>query len=515
MSAAPERPWWKDAVVYHVYVRSFADGNGDGVGDLVGLRRHLDYLATLGVDAIWLSPIAPSPMDDFGYDVAEYCDVDPVFGTLADFDALVADAHRLGLRVLVDFVPNHTSDRHPWFIDARSSREASHREWYVWRDGPPGTRPGTVPPNPWLAHLVGGPAWTWDEGTKQWYLHNFLASQPDLDWRNPDVGAAMEEAIRFWLDRHVDGMRIDAVYALGKDPDRPGSGPGNLAWAPDGTHLLLRGLRHLFHSYPGERVMVGEVFLRDTAAIATYYGQGDELDLAFDFPLLLAPFEARAWRERLEEVVAHFDPRQAWPAFVLSNHDVPRLRTRYGGGMAQAKAAAVALLTLRGTPFIYAGDELGLADATIGPRDARDPGGRDGSRAPIPWDATPSHGWPGERPWLPWPSDAQRLNVATEDADPSSVLHLYRRLLATRRASAALTRGSFAMLRSPPCTLAYLRAAGSDRRATVINLGDQSADLALPGAWVVEVATDAQAEGQRFSGRLEPLEAALLAPVDP
>jgi alpha-glucosidase len=323
----------------------------------------------------------------------------------------------------------------------------------------------------------------------------------------------MEEALRFWLDRHVDGMRIDAVYALGKDPDRPGSGPGGLLWAPDGTHGVLRGLHRLFRSYPGERVMVGEVFLRDTAAIAAYYGHGDELDLAFDFPLLLAPFQADAWRERLEEVATHFGARRAWPAFVLSNHDVSRLRTRYGGGLAQAEAAAVALLTLRGTPFVYAGDELGLADAPINPRDARDPGGRDGSRAPMPWDATPSHGWSGQRPWLPWPSDADRLNVATEDADPSSVLHLYRRLLVARKASSALTGGSFTFLPSPPGALAYLRCAGTDRRATVVNFADRPADLALPGAWAVEVATDRDTEGGRFGGRLEPHQAAVLRPT--
>jgi alpha-glucosidase len=513
MSPLPRLPWWKEAAVYHVYVRSFADGNGDGVGDLVGLRRHLDYVVSLGVDAIWLSPIAPSPMDDFGYDVAEYCDVDPVFGSLADFDGLVDDAHRLGLRVLVDFVPNHTSDRHPWFVNARSSRASRRRGFYVWRDGPPGARPGTVPPNRWQAHLAPGPAWAWDDNTGQWYLHTFLSSQPDLDWRNPEVKSAMEEVVRFWLDRQVDGLRIDAVQGLGKDPDHPGPGLGDLPWAPDGTHPILRELRRLVHSYPGERVLVGEVFLRDTAAIATYYGQGDELDLAFDFPLLLAPFDAPSWRRCLDEVIQHVDPRGGWPALVLSNHDVSRLRTRYGGGVAPARAAAVALLTLRGTPFLYAGDELGLDDATVTAKEAKDPGGRDGSRAPIPWDASNSHGWPGERPWLPWPNHADRLNVALESGEPASVLSLYRRLLAARKASPALARGTFAFVASPPGTLAYLRGAEADQRATVVNFTEKPADMALPGAWAVEVSTDEAAEGRSFGGRLGPAEAVVLRPT--
>ncbi|MDP9387234.1 MAG: alpha-amylase family glycosyl hydrolase, partial [Actinomycetota bacterium] len=428
-------PWWKTGVVYQVYPRSFCDTSGDGVGDLEGLRRRLDHLSWLGVDAVWLSPIFPSPMRDFGYDVADYCDVDPVFGSLADLDRLVAEAHARDIRVLLDWVPNHTSDQHPWFRESRSSTTNPRRDWYVWRPGPPDR-----PPNNWVAAFTAGPAWTWDPTTEQWYLHLFLPEQPDLNWANPEVVGAMHAVLRFWLDRGIDGFRVDVVHGLGKDPALPDD-PPELGGTPHSsindhpsTHALLRDLRRLVDTYPGDRMLVGEVYLLDTAKVATYYGRGDELHLAFNFPPLFAPWDAGAWREEIERAEAELGPRGAWPTWVLSNHDTPRHRTRYGSDE-RAAVAAVLLLTLRGTPFLYAGEELGLEDAVVPPRRQVDPGGRDGCRAPIPWDAGPAHGWATPDPWLPWPPHADRRNAEILAADDASVLHLYRRLLAARRRS--------------------------------------------------------------------------------
>jgi alpha-glucosidase len=503
-----DQPWWKSAVVYQIYPRSFQDSDGDGVGDLEGIRRRLDHLAWLGVDAVWLSPFFRSPMADFGYDVADHCDVDPLFGTLADFDDLVARAHELGIRVLIDWVPNHTSDHHSWFIESRSSRSSSRRDWYVWRDGRPDR-----PPNNWQAAFSDGPTWSWDDSTQQWYLHLFLPEQPDLNWANPAVVEAMQTVLRFWLDRGVDGFRADAVHAIGKDPalpDAPEKWKG-MPWSAlndhQATHDILRQLRRLIDSYPGDRVIVGEVFLLSTAAVARYYGSGDELHLAFNFPPLFAPWEADAWRHRIDRVVEELDPRGAWPTWVLSNHDNPRHRTRYGGSEDRARAAAVLLLTMRGTPFIYAGEELGLENAEI-PADRRlDPGGRDGSRAPLPWDGSSDHGWPpgdqrpGAGPWLPWPPEAEVRNVAAMHDDPKSILNLYRRLLAARRGSRALSVGSWSPLPTPPDVLAYQRAADNDRRLVIVNFGDSEAAIPVPdGAWRVEVSTEGEADGVRYSG---------------
>ncbi len=364
-------PWWTSAVVYQIYPRSFSDSDGDGVGDLSGITRRLDHLARLGVDTIWLSPFYRSPMRDFGYDISDHCDVDPVFGDLADADELVARAHALSLRVIVDLVPNHTSDQHPWFQASRSSRTDPKRDWYVWRD----PAPDGGPPNNWTAAFSPSPAWTFDEVTGQYYLHLFLPEQPDLDWGNPAVVEAMQGVMRFWLDRGVDGFRIDVVHGLGKDPelaDDPDDVVGvahcMLNDRPE-THPHLRDLRKLLDSYPGDRMMVGEVYLLDTAQVVPYYGDDDELHLSFNFPPLLTPWDAEQWRLQIENTSSLLDPVGAWPTWVLSNHDNPRHRTRYGGSEARARAAAVLLLGLRGTPFLYAGEELGLLDAEIGPDD--------------------------------------------------------------------------------------------------------------------------------------------------
>ena len=507
-----DRPWWRSAVVYQIYPRSFADGDGDGIGDLAGIRRRLEHLAWLGVDAVWLSPIFRSPMADFGYDVSDYRDIDPLFGTLAEFDALLAEAHARGLRVLLDWVPNHTSDRHPWFVESRRSRTSAKRDWYVWRD----PAPGGGPPNNWVAAFgAHPPAWTFDPATGQYYLHQFLAAQPDLDWSNPAVEAAMHDELRFWLDRGVDGFRIDVVHGLGKDPALPDEPPEHVG-VPHAVlndhasvHPILRRLRAMVDRYPGDRVLVGEVFLLASTGHSRYYGRGDELQLVFELPAaVMAPWDAGAWRERLAHVAA-LDAIDAWPTWVLSNHDVPRHRSRFGSE-ARARAAAVLLLTLRGTPFLYAGEELGLADAEIPPARRVDPGGRDGCRAPLPWTAAPAHGWSGETPWLPWPPEPEVRNVETLQSDPGSILHLYRRLLGLRRESPALRLGTCTPLDAPDGILAYERAAGGDRRIVLVNFTGQPRAFAAYG--VVALASDGRGEGGAFTGVVPPDGALLLEP---
>jgi alpha-glucosidase len=535
-------PWWQTATVYQIYPRSFLDTSGNGVGDLEGVRRRLDHLAWLGVDAIWLSPFFPSPMADFGYDVADFCDVDPVFGTLDDFDRLLADAHERGIRVVIDWVPNHTSDQHPWFVESRASRDSSKRGWYVWRDGEP-----DQPPNGWRAAFTGestwvrdddgqlrprvidlpvdvaSSAWTWDDATRQWYLHLFLPEQPDLEWRNPEVVAAMHDTLRFWLDRGVDGFRADVIHAVGKDPDAPdpAAEQGELASLPESdtseweqTHEILRGLRRLLDSYDGDRMMVGEVFLLDTAKVARYYGDGDELHLCFNFPPLFTRWAAPRWRRRVVDVETHVGEVGGWPTWVLSNHDNPRHRSRYGTE-ARARAAAVLLLGLRGTTFLYAGEELGLEDAEVPPEQVVDPGGRDGCRAPIPWERDGRHGWAAD-PWLPWPPQAAARSLEAARADGSSTLHLYRRLLAARRASPALQLGSLDLLDAPETVLAWRRRHEGDERVVVVGFRDDDVVVdGLDGDWTVEVASDGVGEGAFWRGRLGPDQAVVLRPSQP
>ncbi|HZD04786.1 MAG TPA: alpha-amylase family glycosyl hydrolase [Longimicrobiales bacterium] len=505
--------WWKRAVVYQIYPRSFADTDGDGVGDLEGIRRHLDHLEWLGVDAIWLSPIFPSPMADFGYDVSDYCDIDPRFGTLHDFDRLLDDAHRRGIRVLLDWVPNHTSDRHPWFVESRSSRANPKRDWYLWRD--PG--PGGGPPNNWRAAFTGESAWTLDEATGQYYLHLFLPQQPDLNWRNPEVVAAMHGTLRFWLDRGVDGFRIDVIHGIVKRPGLPSLtddelGPYSTArFDVDGTLDVIRGLRRLLDSYPGDRVMVGETYILSTSHVARYYGLGDCLHLAFNFVPLYAPWDAARWHRRIQRVIDELEPIAAWPTWVLSNHDNPRHRTRYGGSEARARAAAVLLLTMKGTPFMYMGEELGLEDARIPVRRRVDPGGRDGCRAPIPWDRSRGHGWPAE-PWLPFPPHASLRNARVLRADGSSILHLYRRLLAARRASPALMVGGVELLAPLPGVVMWRRHHEDDVRLVAVNFSAEERTIPFEGRWTVEVASDGAGQADRFAGTLRPEQAVVLRP---
>jgi alpha-glucosidase len=509
--SANDEPWWKSAVVYQIYPRSFADSNGDGVGDLEGIRQHLDHLSWLGIDAIWISPFFRSPMADFGYDVSDYCDVDPIFGTLADFDALVADAHAHDIKVIIDWVPNHSSDQHAWFIESRASRTNPKRDWYIWRD----PAPDGGPPNNWIGAFLEGSAWTLDEATGQYYLHLFLPEQPDLNWRNPEVIEAMHDTLRFWLDRGVDGFRMDVIMGIVKRADLADVEGGLVQMADESrydtpaVHERLRAIRTLLDSYDGDRVSIGEVFVLSTARVAEYYGDNDELHLSFNFPPLFAPWDAGKWRHRVERTETELGRVNAWPTWVLSNHDNARHRTRYGGSEGRARAAAVLLLTLRGTPTMYEGEELGLEDAVVPPDRVVDPGGRDGCRAPIPWTRTGPHGWNGTEPWLPFPPSAGERSVEALVAEPSSIAHLYRRLLTARRASTALQFGDLTLLDAPDGVLAYVRTHGDDRRVVLVNYTDHAQPIDSTG--VVDVSSFGNGEGRPFSGVLVPDEAVVLS----
>jgi alpha-glucosidase len=464
--------WWRSGVVYQIYPRSFMDSGGDGVGDLRGITARLDHLVALGVDALWLSPFYRSPMADFGYDIADHTDVDPVFGTLADADALIAGAHERGLRVIVDLVPNHTSDRHPWFTASRSSRDDPRRDWYVWRD---------APPNDWRSEFGGGPAWTHDPQRDQWYLHSFLPEQPDLNWDHPDVEAAVFDVMRFWLRRGVDGFRIDVVHKLGKDPelgdDEPGR-PHREDWPS--VHPRLRRLRAVLEEFDGDRVAVGEVYLLDQRRLAAYVTGQDELHLAHNFVFLNLPWDAAAFRatiDEFEELVAE----GGWPAWCLDNHDHSRTATRYGP--ARARVAAVLLLTLRGTPFLFQGAELGLPDGEVPPDRVVDVDGRDPERVPIPWDAAaPGAGFTTGEPWLPLHPEAARFAAAAQEGDPDSPLALHRRLLALRRATPALTEGTYRSLDTAPGVFAYERAHDGDRLVVALNFAAEPRPLPAAAA---------------------------------
>jgi len=480
--------WWRHGVLYQIYPRSFQDSNGDGIGDLPGITARLDHLNgnpdSLGIDGIWLSPFYPSPMADFGYDVADYCDVDPQFGTLTDFDELLGSAHERGIRLIVDLVPNHTSDQHPWFLEARASRDNPKRDWYVWAD----PRADGSPPNGWRSAFPRvGRAWTLDQRTGQYYLHSFTREQPDLNWWNPGVRKAFEEILRFWLDRGVDGFRIDVAHRTVKPRSLRGHRPienipGVLDRMPPADepelHALLRSWRHLLDEYD-ERMAVGEVFLFDPVRFVSFYGTGeDELHLAFNFAFLRAPWSAEAFRD----VVATFErllPQGAWPDYTLSNHDNPRAMSRYAladdpqRARWRARLAALMLLTLRGTPFLYYGEEIGMADGAI-PRDrVVDVAGRDPERTPMQWDASRGAGFTTGDPWLPISPEARTVNVEAQRSDPDSMLRLYRRLIAYRRASPALLRGGYRPIEGlPGGCFGYVREADTGAVAVMLNFGE-------------------------------------------
>jgi alpha-glucosidase len=506
--------WWQNGVIYQIYPRSFMDSNGDGVGDLPGIRSRLDYVQWLGVDAIWISPIFPSPMADFGYDVADYTDIEPLFGTLADFDRLLAGAHERGLKVMLDLVPNHTSDRHAWFQESRSSRDNPKRDWYMWRDA----KPDGSPPNNWLGNF-GGSGWEWDAATGQYYYHSFLKEQPDLNYRNPAVVTAMCDVLRFWLDRGVDGFRVDVIYYMMKDaqwrdnPPNPRFEPGDnpyLAQEPRYTynqpevHALIRRFREVFDAYP-ERMMVGEIYLPYDELMKYYGADLDECHMPFNFELINLPWEAAALRAKVEAYEAALPPG-GWPNWVLGNHDQHRIASRVG--RAQARVAQMLLLTLRGTPTCYYGDELGMRDVDIPPEAEQDPFGRnvpglglgrDPERTPMQWDTTPHAGFTQGTPWLPVAADYKAYNVQVERGQADSTLQLVRRLLQVRHATPALNVGRYETVQTTaPDVLAYLREADGRRMLIALNLGatEQRLDLSAVGAsGTVAVSTHMDREG--------------------
>ncbi|HEX7239299.1 MAG TPA: alpha-amylase family glycosyl hydrolase, partial [Longimicrobiaceae bacterium] len=464
--------WWQRGIIYQVYPRSFQDSDGDGVGDLRGITARLDHLRWLGVDAVWISPVFPSPM--------------------ADFDRLLAEAHGRGLRVILDFVPNHTSDQHPWFLESRASRDSPRRDWYLWRD----PAPDGGPPNNWLSNF-GGPAWTLDPATGQYYYHAFLAEQPDLNWRNPEVVEAMEGVLRFWLERGVDGFRVDVIYHLLEDAEFRDN-PPNPEWTPGGnpSHAVLpahtvdldevQGLvarmRRVFDEY-GERVLIGEIYL-PLERLVRYYGDNLEgAHLPFNFQLILARWDARRIAVLVDEYEAAL-PEGGWPNWVLGNHDQHRIATRVGEE--QARVAAMLLLTLRGTPTLYYGDEIGMRDVPIPPERVQDPFekrvpgmglGRDPERSPMQWDGGPGAGFTTGEPWLPLADDFREVNVAAQRGDPGSLLSLYRRLIALRRAEPALHAGDWEPVDAAGSLLAYRRAGGGSRFLVALNLGAETAAL--------------------------------------
>ncbi|MCA9901100.1 MAG: DUF3459 domain-containing protein [Anaerolineales bacterium] len=453
--------WWQKGIIYQIYPRSYQDSNNDGIGDLPGIRQRLDHLQSLNIDAIWLSPIYPSPMHDFGYDVADYVGINPLFGTMDDFDTLLADVHARGLKLIIDLVPNHTSDEHAWFQESRSSRDNPKRDWYIWHD----PAPDGGPPNNWRS-FFGGPAWTFDKATGQYYLHQFVTQQPELNYRHPDVLPAMLDVMRFWLDKGVDGFRVDVIWLMIKDaqfrneppnPDWDGVDPFNshrhiyTQNMPE-VHDLIRQMRAVLDAYD-ERMMVGEIYLPYDELMAYYGPNFDECHMPFNFHLIQAKWQAQNIRQLVNSYEAAL-PAGATPNWVLGNHDQHRIATRVG--VDQARVANMLLLTLRGTPTTYYGEELGMVDGHIPPAFIQDPPavnqpeiahiiGRDPERTPMQWDGSVNAGFSGETavPWLPVADNYKTINVAAQNEDLTSMLNFYRALTQLRRDEPALHVGSY------------------------------------------------------------------------
>jgi len=511
--------WWRSGVLYQIYPRSFADSNGDGYGDLDGVIDHLDHLTWLGVDGIWLNPISPSPNADWGYDVSDHTSVAADLGDLETLDRLINRAGERGIRVILDLVPNHTSDRHPWFLDARSARTARHRDWYVWADaGADGS-----PPNNWVS-VFGGPAWSFDGGTGQYYLHNFLPEQPDLNWWNAEVRGAFEEILRFWFDRGIGGIRIDVAHGLVKDRDlrdnpaatadddervrELGQRPVYNLHRPE-VHDVFRRWREIADEYEPPRLLLGETWVPDLGALMPFYGNGsDELHLALNIPFLLGKLgpSMRAVVESTEAAL----PSGAWPSWTGSNHDAGRFPTRWcGGDVRKIRSALVVLLTLRGTPILYYGDEIGMQEVEVPRERMKDPvglrglganPGRDRARTPMPWTGDPTRGFtrPGVDPWLPF-GDQVCGNVADQREDPDSVLRLCRDLIALRRARPDLRTGAYMPMEATHPVWAWRR---GDRTVVAVNVSDRPTEAILGGGagGEVLVGTRREWDGQDVGG---------------
>lgn len=526
--------WWQKAVFYQIYPRSFMDSNGDGIGDIRGIISKLDYLndgtpQSLGIDAIWFSPFFVSPQKDFGYDVADYCNIDPCYGTMEDFDTLVQECHKRGIKVMLDLVVNHTSDQHPWFQESRSSRDNPKRDWYIWRDGR-----GKKPPNNWRS-IFSGSAWEWDEVTGQWYLHSFLKEQADLNWANPEVRSAIHNVIRFWLDRGADGYRLDVAHAYGKDQKLRDNPPfwqrppmdkqrmkdkaffdktiaklglpdfqykKNNLHQPE-THEILRGFRKVLDEYPGA-VSIGEVMADFPEVAASYYGQGDELHMNFEFDFLECPWDAGAFRRSVERWLSLLPPG-CWPAWTLSNHDRIRAISRYGKPGSedqQAKLLAMLLLTLPGTPFIYYGEEIGMKDPKLPKKLIQDPvglklwpfhKGRDSQRTPMQWNDSEHGGFTDGEPWLPSGPELDSRNVATQSTNPSSVLSFWRNMVWLRKKRPELTEGMYSAVTNhiPEDCYVFTRSLGKKKLQVCLNFSPKTRTISLPKKGIPAFSTHA------------------------
>ena len=499
--------WWQRGVVYQIYPRSFNDTTDNGVGDLQGIIDKLDYLndgtpESLGIDAIWISPFYPSPMADFGYDVADYCDVEALFGDLETFDTLVKEAHKRDIKIIIDYVPNHTSDQHEWFKESRSSRDNPKRDWYIWRD--PADDGGL--PNNW-GNMFGGEAWTWNDHTEQYYFHQFAPEQPDLNWRNPNVREAMMDVLRFWMARGVDGFRMDVVYVVWKHPEMPdqpliegAKGRGETdkfqrqqqiyAFNYDGIHEIMREIRQVLDEEGA--IGIAELWLSLDERM-TYYGENmDEFHLPFNFDFITEQerntWDADFFRERVE-AYENAVPDGGWPNYVLGNHDIPRLMSRYGNHAARARVAALMLLTLRGTPTLYYGDEIGMQNGNIQPHQIQDPQGkilgvahtRDVSRTPMQWSDAAQAGFSDSaETWLPISADYTYRNVAAQRKSDTSLLALYRMLLWYRKENGSLAVGDYETVRSPAGTYVYTRTHGDETHLIALNFTQKTVSIVLP-----------------------------------
>ena len=512
--------WWQKEIIYQIYPRSFQDTNHDGTGDLSGIIRRLDYVQQLGVHAVWLSPIFTSPMHDFGYDIADYTDIDPLFGSIQDFDELLAQVHQRDMKLILDLVPNHTSHEHPWFQEARSSRDNPKRDWYIWKDPHPDSTERR-PPNNWQS-VFGGSGWEWDPATEQYYYHAFLKEQPDLNWRNPEVREAMLDVMKFWLDKGVDGFRIDVIWHLGKDElfrDNPPNPSYQEGQSESARYLntysedqpivydIMAEMRYLVDSYQ-DRLLIGEIYL-PIDRLVTYYGEDNSgVHLPFNFHLILTEWKAREIYSLINQYEGALSPDQ-WPNWVLGNHDQPRIISRTN--KRQARLAAVLLLTLRGTPIMYYGDEIGMHDVSVPPdrqqdmRNTVSETNRDPQRTPMQWSGDPYAGFSSVEPWLPVGDDYPALNVTNAQADSHSMLSFYKSLIALRQQYPALQVGEFIPIGLEGELMMYQRVYQEKKMLILINFGLEKVTHTFSGEVTAEIllSTSGDKKGQAVEGSIE------------